>query len=222
MILMIFSLESDIFGVERHVPHISDIESVYLVNWKLSHREQVELSNSALGELLVKDTEFIYKTIAMHQTIVSNREALRQAHSEGRRRGRSASYFSILYKLNDGSVIVRRYYLPEWFRAKHNIDNLLFRSQLSMSLFQNHQHLIHGVRVLSDLEPTLNLIINRQNHVLEFVNSLKNDDFSLGHTRTAHWSNRVEILIDSPLRSVIAFGINDCSSIREWLAERGY
>jgi len=235
LLLIIVSTGSDIFGYERRIPHFADIEGIQMQDVHFLFFERDNLSNTTLNELLVKDQEIINETMALHQAILNERAALRQYQS-GRRRGSGANVynFNVLYKLNNGNVIVRSYPLPLSFMTENDVNGLMARSRLSISLFQNRPDLIYSI----DIDPHRfysidGVLISRQEHILGFINALEKDHDLLTQPNTFYMNSLpIRIIlepedlgfsfrwIDSLFFEIVHDGHR--SYVRDWLIENGY
>jgi len=241
LLLIIASTRSDIFGYERYVPRFTDIEGVQMQDVGILARALGKSPNVALNELLlIKDTEIINETLALHQAIVNERLSLRQFHTERRQlnairrgsrfRGTDVNYhFSVLYKLKNGNLIVRSYYLPESFIDENNVQELRARSSLSMSLLQNRPYLIDGIQLtFYDLDHS-GIVISKQDHIQEFINAFKKDD-DLIQPIIRFTSDgilvrfRSEALGAYTWMNSLSFEIvySERSYVRDWFIENGY
>ena len=229
LLVIIVATESDIFGYERYVPHFADIEGIQMGDLRI-FRDRDRLTNTALNELLVRDTEIINETIALHQAIISERETLRRFEIERRRDHSLVSRrLDILYKLNNGNVIVRSYRLSESFMNDHDVHGLIARSRLSISLLQNSPDLIDRIqlRVFGYDSTESAFSITEHEHISEFVDALMKDLVPLkqGITYTSNYI-RIRIISESvisdsmaaPLLFEIAY--DDDSHVFKWLFEK--
>jgi len=232
LLLIIVSTWSDIFGYERYIPRLEDIEGIQIQDTRFLFDNRDALTNTILNELLVKDPEIINETIAFHQAILNEGEALRRYDLERVRNSRYATRdFSILYKLRNGNVIVRHYHLPTSFRDENDLSGLLARNQLSISLFQNRPDLIDSIDLtlnryharLSDTH------IVSPDHILELVNVLvKDHEYVIqGITPTSEFLQVRIFLADEFVSwrrriNSFQFNIEYNDHIRDWLFENGY
>jgi len=235
MLLIVVSTRSDVFGYERHIPLFANIEGVQILDVNFLFDERDKLNNTTLNELLVKDTEIINEIITLHQTIINERGALRQLQL-ARRRGLGARVrqFNILYKLNNGNVVVRSYYLPMSFMTENDVHRLQIRSQLSMSLLQNRPDLINGI----DIDPLRSYLrdeylITRHDHILELIDALMKDYDLLIHPKVFERNNIHVRIVFEPEDLVFRFWWMDSLSfeigydgdrsyVRDWLFEKEY
>jgi len=236
LFLIIITIRTDIFGYERYVPHITDVEGIQILDVDFLFIERDRLINSALSEVLVKDTEIINETIALHQAIINEREALRQFQSSSHSSRVGSHNFNILYKLKNGRVIARNYRLPESFMYENDFQSLLTRSRLSISLLQNRPDLIHRFEIFRRGSPNRRAYIIKHNHILEFAKVLMKDyDFlnqqftfvyfqdTLGHILVTIHFYPDPYHIPSHVNS-LSFEIeySDSSHTLGWLLENGY
>ena len=226
LLLLLVSTWSDVFGYERYIPHLEDIEGIQIHNVRSFLNNSDSLTNTALNELLVKDPEIITETIAFHQAIISERGALRRYESECLRDLRYADRdFSVLYKLRNGNVIVRHYHLPKSFIDENDLHGLQSRSQLSISLLQNRPDLIWGINLTLHRDRVIqsDTFIDSQDHVLEFVNVLTKDHNSViqGTTPSSEFLRVSIYLEDWWWMSILQFNIEYNDHIRDWLLENG-
>jgi len=217
------------FWYEQHIPRFGDIKGVQILDVDVLVHNHDILTYTTLSELLVKDTEIISEVISLHQIIISERDVLRRPvrwHGSND----SGQYLDILYKLNNGNVIVRSYFLPEPFMNENDVHRLLARSQLSISLLQNRPDLINRIElwVFGYQSRPLDIPIYRRENILEFVNVLMKDQEQLlqGNEIASAFihANIVSIPVTTistlnSLRFEIAY--NDHSHVHEWLIEKG-
>jgi len=241
LLLMIVSTRSDIFGYERHVPHFGDIEGVQMLDVSILSRDLGKSPNAALNELLVKDTEIINETLALHQAIINERQSLRQFHTERRqfnaifRGGRflmaDVNYrFSVLYKLKNGNLIVRSYYLPESFMDENNVQELRTRSGLSIPLLQNRPYLIDGIQLTFYDPDHSEIVISKHYHIQEFISAFMKDNDLIQPIRFAsdgilvRFRSEALDLGDYTWMNSLSFEIaySEHSYVRDWLVENGY
>jgi len=235
LLLVIVLTSADILGYERYVPHFADIEGVQMLDVDILSRNLGKPTNAALSELLIKDTEIIKEAITLHQTIVNERQSIRQFHFDQLLRrpivslflGQSRPSFSLLYKLKNGDLIVRRYYLPESFMDENDVHRLRARSRLS--LLQNRPDLIDGIQ-LTFYDPVHSVIyIDKPEHIQEFIYALMNDHDLIQPIRFAQdailVSFRAKALdLDNYWLNSLSFEIvyNERGYVRDWLRENGY
>jgi len=233
LLLIIVSTSSDMFGYERYVPRFADIEGVQMIDVHFLLQERNALRNSVLNELLVKDSEIINETIAFHQAIINEREALKRYDFERARNSRFARRsFSILYKLRNGNVIVRHYHLPSSFVDENNLHGLLIRSRLSVSLLQNKPDLIGHIEILAPFDANRQSEdnITRHDHILEFINVLSENRDLLVAQNTPDRTTRIRVLFgpegsryNRRINSLLFdFGPFEGSHVHRWLLENGY
>ena len=235
LLLIIITIRTDIFGYERYVPHITDVEGIQMLDVDFLFIERDRLTNSALSEVLVKDTEIINETIALHQAIINEREALRQFQSVSNNSRIDGHNLNILYKLKNGRVIARNYRLPESFMYENDFHSLLARSRLSISLLQNRPDLICGFEIFRRGSPSQVDDITKHDHLLEFSGALMKDYEFLYQQNTFGYI-RVTIVFEpspnlelwSPLdlyrmnSLLFEFEYSDSSHTIGWLHENGY
>jgi len=217
------------YWYEQHIPRFGDIKGVQILDVDVLVHNHDRLTNTAFSELLIKDTEIISEIIDLHQAIINERNVLRRPV---RWRGSSDSgqHLDILYKLNNGNVIVRHYFLSEPFIDENDVHSLLARSQLSMSLLQNRPDLINRIElwVFGNQARPLEIPIGRRENILEFVNVLMKDQeqLLLGNEIASDFihANIVSIPVTTistldSLRFEITY--YDHSHVHEWLIEKG-
>jgi len=235
--LIIILTRYDVFGFERHVPHLADIEGVQMLDVHFLYDNRNKLANTTLNELLVKDIEIINETITLHQTIINERETLMK-HKAGRRGGYfvEGRHFNLLYKLKGGKVIVRTYLLSDSLRSDSR--ELQARSKLFTSLLQNRPYLINGIELALPFHSNdwkSEISISRHDHILALISALKKDHElfyqTSGFGRASDDSIVVRIIFEpeglnlnhswiNSLSFEIAY--SDRSLVRSWLLENGY
>ena len=228
LLLLIVVTRSDIFGYERYVPRIEDIQGVQILDVRFLFDNRNELANTDLSELLVKDIDIINETVNLHQAIISERAELMRVE-----RYTSNQHTNILYKLENGNVVVRRYRLDDSFRNRNNVHGLEISSRLSTSLLQNRPYLINNIAISrfgfqrSSYQPP-DISIHRDDHILEFIDALMKDRdiVNLPGANSLH----VEIMFTpegfSRLSRMdsLSFRVanNDQSYVLDWLRKTSY
>ena len=97
----------DIFGVERRVPDLDEVEWVQLRDYNI----YLNYSTDA-------DPELAQRLLDIHKTIIADRAYLQDAHDDDFGTWRP---LNIMYKLKNGTIISRRYHL--WY-TEERINNL--------------------------------------------------------------------------------------------------
>ena len=179
LLLIIISTGFDIFGYERRIPQISYIEGIQTLDVHTLFDNRDKLLNTELNELLVKDMEIIADLMDLHQAIIDERKALRQFEILRMQNPRAGRHLDILYKLNNGNVIVRRYHLSESFMDDNNVLGLLARSHVSLSLLQNSPDLIGSIRIAflvpGHRQSESEILISEHDQIHGFVDALMKD-----------------------------------------------
>lgn len=97
MAAFLICLECDVFGMERSLPDISEIE-----------RAQLYLYYPLYGEE-EKDIEQILK---FHRQIIESKEEFEDYYANGKQGGNATGYVGIRYVLKDGTPFIRNYQIP--------------------------------------------------------------------------------------------------------------
>ncbi len=97
MALFLIGLECDVFGMERRIPEISEIE-----------KAQLHLYYPFYGDEEV-DIEQIRK---FHRQIIESKEEFEDYYADGELEGHVIGYVQIQYLLKDGTPFVRNYEIP--------------------------------------------------------------------------------------------------------------
>ena len=240
LLLIIITTSSDIFGYERFVPHLADIKGVTMLDVQTFFDNRDKLTNTDLNELLVKDIEIINEIINLHQAIVNERGTLKRYGFERRPFSASARYINILYMLNNGNVVVRRYLLPIDFMNDNDIHGLRLKNRFSTSLLQNRPDLIDSITLRglrNSYEPLLEnthqrseiLTISELVHIQTFLDALMKDSELITQSRSSAVGIQAEIFfepaegLNSPHRRMesLLFRIEDNrqGNVRDWLNE---
>lgn len=97
MAAFLICLECDVFGMERKLPELSDIE-----------KAQVNLYYPLYGE---KEKD-IAQILKIHRQIIESKEEFENYYADGKREGYATGYVGIHYVLKDGTPFIRNYQIP--------------------------------------------------------------------------------------------------------------
>ena len=110
LVLLVGATELDVFGYEKHVPDISEVEYVWLYDKQLTESENVDAA------------------LALHRQIIAHK-----AHNEDAELHEHWSYFPIRYVLRDGSIMDRSYYIDTSDAAYAEPDSDAVRAETLMN-----------------------------------------------------------------------------------------
>lgn len=131
IILVTGCIELDLFGIERRIPDVEDVESVYVVS----------AANSEFRE-----AENIEKAIEIHSSIVANKKVFedREVYLNG---NTASTYVQFEYILKNGRSLSREYYityspddvstqteLQELQKLQNSAEGIAYRNRLSFEL----------------------------------------------------------------------------------------
>ena len=114
----------DLFGVERRVPNVDDVE-LLAVNLRAGYPE--DSGRTYAAELT--DPDSIRKFLALHQALVDDRDRM-DPDSPRYQPGNDYTYFNLRYTLKNGGTVYRRYNSPPLYREdldKEGSFTYLFR-----------------------------------------------------------------------------------------------
>lgn len=164
--IFIVSIQTDIWGFEKRLPNLENIQSFYLGNYSDEHLENGTIK-------LLSATENIEAVYAFHQSIIENKKWL-EKDTDNYTRNIVLNYFS-----EDGRLLTRQYQLPfEFFVHNPYIKEVYESEEYKISqnaIFDMELNELEYISLESNFLSNRNLKIIDPVEITEFCQAFKKD-----------------------------------------------